>query len=198
MIKISKNNNYIFKKINLVEGFTPTPNLLNKLNLVWGFTLIETIIYIGVFSFIITSCFISLYSLIQSSNKNQTVAMVQEEGNFLIGKIDYILSQTKNINSPLSAGNILSVDTNNPTINPIIIEINDHNMTIKKGPNGPLILNNSNILISCPLNGCFNHIDSNEIEFSPESIEANIIINTKTLDGLPYTQSFETIKYLRK
>lgn len=134
----------------------------------------------------------------ESSDKNQTIAMIQEEGSFLIGKIDYILSLTKNINSPLSGGNILSVITNNSTINPVIIEINENNIMIKKGSAEPSILNNSNVLISCPESGCFKHRNINEDEYSPESIEANIIIKTKTAKGFPVTQNFTTIKYLRK
>lgn len=171
---------------------------IRKISLMWGFTLIETIIYIGVFSLIISSCFISIFSLIQSSYKNQTVAMVQEEGNFLIGKIDYVLSQAIKINSPLSFGNSFSIDTNNPLINPIILEINDNNMTIKKGPGEPLILNNSNVLISCPEDICFKYFNSTDNKLNPKNFEANIIINTKTSDGLPYTQNFETIKYIRE
>ena len=60
-----------------------------------GFTLIETIIYIFIFSIIMTGSVISIYAIIGGESRNRTEAMVEEEGSFLIGKIDWALSQSR-------------------------------------------------------------------------------------------------------
>jgi type II secretory pathway pseudopilin PulG len=157
-----------------------------------GFTLIETIIYIGIFALIMSSAVVSIYSIMSNNARNQTKAMVEEEGSFLIGKIDWALIGTKKINS--SNGNTLSVTKFDSAIpDPIEISVEDGKMKIKKGGGGDTIeLNNSNITVSCPPSGCFIH------GVDPEKIEANITINTKTSEGLPFSQDFYTIKYLRR
>ncbi len=164
-----------------------------------AFILIEIILYIGIFSLIMSGILISIYSLIESNNLNQTKAMVQTEGSFLIGKIDWTLSGIKKINSPNINSNLLSVTKYDLTIeDPIIITVEGNIMSIKKGSSEALDLNNSNTTISCPLSGCFKHEVQVDEEFSPESIEANIIVNTKTGSGRNYSQNFSTVKYLRK
>lgn len=158
-----------------------------------GFTLAETLIYIAIFALIMSGAIISIYSIIGSNARNQAKAMTQEEGSFLIGKIDWALGGVKSINSP--SGNTLSVTKYDSTVpDPIEIKIENGKMTIKKGSSGDLLeLNNSNVEVSCPsLSNCFTH------SINPEKIEANIIISTKTSEGLPYSQDFYTIKYLRR
>jgi hypothetical protein len=161
-----------------------------------GFTLIETIIYIGIFVLIISGAVISAYSIIGSSARNQAKAMVQEEGTFLIGKIDWALSGIKN---PSISGNGKKLTvTKSVSGLEIILEIDNGKMTIKKGTADRVDLSNSNIVVSCPLLGCFRHIISTGEGINPEKIEANIAIATKTSEGLPFSQDFYTIKYIRK
>ncbi len=173
----------------------------NKINkkLYSGFTLIETIIYISLFSIIMTGVLVSVYGLISSNSKNMTKAMVVEEGIFILGKIDWVLSGAENINLPTTSGNILSVTKSNDWIdNPVIIKVSAGVMSIKKGTNEAVNLNNSNVTILCPESKCFTHELESSEGLNPESIAINFTIETRTPEGQIYSQDFYTKKYLRK
>ena len=59
-----------------------------------GFTLIETLIYIALFALLIGGGVGSAYSLIASSDRITTGAMLEQEGNFLLAKIGWMLEQS--------------------------------------------------------------------------------------------------------
>lgn len=160
-----------------------------------GFTLIETIIYISLFSIIMTGVLISVYTLISSNSKNMTQAMVVEEGIFLLGKIDWVLNGVENINLPITSDNTLSVTKSHSTI---IIKVSGGIMSIKKGSNQSLDLNNSNVRVVCPESKCFTHKLESSEGLNPESVAVNFTIETRTPEGQIYSQDFYTKKYLRK
>lgn len=57
-----------------------------------GFTLLETIIYIALFSILITSGFIACYDLISGTDRVNGSTRTQEEGNFVLRKMEWSLS----------------------------------------------------------------------------------------------------------
>ncbi|MEJ0001782.1 MAG: hypothetical protein WDN09_01165 [bacterium] len=63
-------------------------------------------------------------------------------------------------------------------------------------------LNNSNVTITCnpPAggSGCFTYNTGTGDGINPESVTADFTLNTRTSEGLSYSQEFSTIKYLRK
>jgi len=70
-----------------------------------GFTLIEVVIYIALFSILMGSAFIVAYQLIQSSGNLSTKNTIQEEGNFVIRKLDWALSGADPTTVSPSSGN---------------------------------------------------------------------------------------------
>jgi len=73
-----------------------------------GFTLIETIIYIGLFGIMCTGIFASMYPLFTSAQRLTTNILIDSETTFILSKIEYALSNgitspTGTITSP-SAG----------------------------------------------------------------------------------------------
>jgi len=58
-----------------------------------GVTLLETLIYIALFALLIGGGVSSAYSLIESSDRIGVHAMVEEEGNFLLAKIQWALEE---------------------------------------------------------------------------------------------------------
>ncbi len=58
-----------------------------------GITLIETLIYIALFALLIGGGVSSAYTLIESSDKIGVRAMMEEEGNFLLAKIAWVLEE---------------------------------------------------------------------------------------------------------
>lgn len=162
-----------------------------------GFTLIETIIYVALFAFIMTSALVSVYSILSSSARNQTKAMVQEEGSFLLGKIDWALSGISSA-SVSNGGNTLSVIKFDTSIaSPVVITLQNESFFIKRGGGPSRQLNNTNVTVSCA-SDCFERVAGSGDGINPESVEANFTVSAKTSDGLSFSQDFSTIKYLRK
>jgi prepilin-type N-terminal cleavage/methylation domain-containing protein len=166
-----------------------------------GFTMLETIIYLALFAMIMSGALVSAYGLIGSGARNQTKALVQEEGTFLLGKIDWALTGVKTINLPVvgSPGNTISVTKFDSSVgNPIVISISGSTMTITRGGNPIQALNNSNVAVTCAPAGCFSHSASTASGINPESVSAAFTITAKTAEGLTFSQDFSTIKFLRK
>lgn len=68
-----------------------------------GFTLIETIIYIGLFSVLLGTAFITAYHIIDGSRGLSARTVVQSEGNFVIRKINWALIGAETITIPSSS-----------------------------------------------------------------------------------------------
>lgn len=62
-----------------------------------GFTLIETVIYIALFSILIGSVFVTTLQLIDSSGDLDKKNVTVEEGNFVMRKINWALTGAKNV-----------------------------------------------------------------------------------------------------
>lgn len=165
-----------------------------------GFTIIETMIYIGIFALVMTGALVSVYAILGSQARNQAKAMVAEEGAFLLGKIDWTLTGVKAIDEPndnvsttIDYGNDLEVTKFSDSIVKLKLEGTDLKVDGST-------LNNSNIKVECPFfsNNCFEHKSPSGDGIIPESIEAKFRVTSKTSEGLSFYQDFSTIKYLRK
>lgn len=166
-----------------------------------GFTLIETIVYLAIFAIIMTGTLSSVYAIFSSSARNQTKALAQEEGSFLLAKIDWALTGAQSINNPNAnaSGDTLSLNKFSPfSGNPLVISITGGEMTISRAGNPASILNNSNTTITCPPTSCFTHTSASGDGINPESLTARFTVHATTSDGLPFSQDFTTVKYLRK
>lgn len=162
-----------------------------------GFTLIETLIYIALYAIIMSGVVVSVYSIFESSAHNQIKAIVQEEGSFLVGKIDWALTGVSSITTPAAgfSGSSLSVSKFVPSDNPIVIAASDSDMTISKAGNAPQVLNNSNVRIA---NLTFTHTLPPGDGLNPESLKVSFTLSATTSTGFLFSQSFATAKYLRK
>jgi type II secretory pathway pseudopilin PulG len=162
-----------------------------------AFTLIETLVYLALFSFLMTGIVVVTYSIFESSDRNQTKIMVQEEGNFLVAKISWALSGTKsfNVNGPEELS-VEKYDVSGTGTTKIVIKLSgtDSHDIYLKYPDEPepneFQLNNSNVEIS---NLAFVRGDTN-----PEYVRADFKINARTLNGMIVSQDFSMVKYLRK
>lgn len=87
----------------------------NNLKSTLGFTLIETLIYIGLLGIILGSFLQTSYQIIESSNRMSEKVFVLEEVNFLLRKIDFLLSSTVSVMKPRvgETGQTLEVNDEN-------------------------------------------------------------------------------------
>lgn len=115
-----------------------------------GFTLIETIIYIALFSVIISLVVGAVYNIIEGSDDLQKNIIADAEAHFLTRKIEWALTGVSAINSPASGftGTSLSVNKVDYAQNPIVFDLDSNNLRIKKGLGDPTILNSANVTIS--------------------------------------------------
>lgn len=76
-----------------------------------GFTLIETIIYIALLAFIMGGALSATYSIIENVGRLDANVAIQEEGNFVLRKINWALSSVQTINVPNGSnyGSALSI-----------------------------------------------------------------------------------------
>ena len=166
-----------------------------------GFTLIETITYLAIYSIIITGALVSAYAIFESAGRNQTKAIAQEEGTYLVGKIDWALTGTQSITAPAAGGvgSVLQVIKYDSTVgNPVVITFTNGTITLSRGGNAPQVLNNSNVTITCPPTGCLSHESASGDGINQESVSASFTVHATTSTGIPYSQDFSTTKYVRK
>lgn len=62
-----------------------------------AFTLIETIIYVGLLTFLMGSTMVAVYGIIQNMGRLSTRTVVQEEGNFVLRKLDWAFTGTSSM-----------------------------------------------------------------------------------------------------
>lgn len=67
-----------------------------------GFTLIETLVYIALLAFLLTAGVLTSYTLATNSDKINTSTSTHDEGNFVLRKIDWALSDAESISLPSS------------------------------------------------------------------------------------------------
>lgn len=65
-----------------------------------GFTLLETIIYIALFSMLMTGVLVTVYELIDSGTHNRMAVAIQEEGTFVNRKLSWALSGATAVSTP--------------------------------------------------------------------------------------------------
>ncbi|MCX6703690.1 MAG: hypothetical protein NTV02_03315 [Candidatus Zambryskibacteria bacterium] len=158
-----------------------------------GFALIDIVIYIALFAILIGGVSISAYHLFNSSNQNQTNVLVLEEGNFLLAKISWVISQAETITTPptnASSTILLTTPYDLSLGNSLLIQVQNKNITLRR-KNVTSILNNSNIEVS---NLVFTRLTSDNIE----SIKSSFTLTSRAPNGTPVTADFSTINFLHK
>ena len=156
--------------------------MINKHNK--GFTLIEVIIYIALFSFLIGNAFVVAYQLIDNSGKLETKNNIQEEGNFVMRKLNWALTGVKTF----------SISDSRLTIN----KYNDSVVIIKlgSGVDAKKILMNDTGSFLPITTGNMQVEGLNFTQVGTDPIGVSITVKIKTINTDP--QDFNITKYLRK
>ncbi|MDO8548206.1 MAG: prepilin-type N-terminal cleavage/methylation domain-containing protein [bacterium] len=116
-----------------------------------GFTLIEVIIYIGLFSILMTGSVVAAYQLVGSGAHNQRSVLTQEEGTFLNRKINWALTGASAVS--VSGGNILTITrpdlgAQSPIIISGIISGSEGNITLTRNGSAPAMLNTESLSVN--------------------------------------------------
>ncbi len=154
-----------------------------------GFTLIEVIIYIGLFSLLLGTAFVACFQLIDGSGKLSTKNTTQEEGNFVMKKFNWALTSINLGSAPIITGSgcnqSLSIVKSDTSITPVVLRLNVISGVryIEIGKNGGVFypITTSNVVVSC--------LKFINIAGTPSGVTA-----IATIDGL----DFNVTKYIRK
>lgn len=134
-----------------------------------GFTLIETIIYIALLGFLMTGVLLSVYGIVESGSITQKKTATQDEGNFVIRKIEWALGSAKSVS--LSGSSLLVGRT-------------DGNVVFDISADGDITMNGNRLTSDA--------VEVNNLDFqllTPAGVEATV-----TLDDVVFT----TRRYLRQ
>ena len=149
-----------------------------------GFTLIETIIYIALFSILVGSGFVTAYSLMEGSSVLNQKTINQEEANFVLRKINWVLNGVATINTPASGyASNLKITKYDGTV--LEVRLNTGKIELKEGTGGTFLpITTDNVKVT-----------SLQFQYVPPvgTAPAGIIAST-TVNGFVAT----TTKYKRK
>lgn len=149
-----------------------------------GFTLMESVIYIALFSIIITGTIVSAFELLRGSSAIDKKIIVQNEGNFAIRKIESALNGAQSIILPSSgSGSVLRILKTDGTQSDI--QINGNLVEFRENSLNPFLpITTANVILDSLV---FEKIE--EIGESPAGIKTVLSLNGTV---------FETTKYIRK
>ena len=161
-----------------------------------GITLVETLIYLALFTIVVGGLLASAYALFESNDRNQTKAMMQMEQDFLIAKIDWALGGAESVSVPTDSR--LSVTLWDASIgNPVQICLSGTAMRLSlEGVSCETlgdVLNNGTVHVS---NLVFIHVKGAGIG-APERVEAGFTISATTPNGMTISQIASTTRYIR-
>ncbi len=106
-----------------------------------GFTLMETMVYIALFSILMSGAVVGIYNLLEGGNRNVTASLIQEEGTFLNRKISWAMIGSTAV-SVSPGGSILTVTR--PDLgaqSPLTLSSAGTAMTIERGTGLAIQLN---------------------------------------------------------
>ncbi len=152
-----------------------------------GFTLIEMIVYIALFTILLTSGFTAAFQIIKSGDNLDSKLRTEEEGNFILHKIAWSLSSLDPVTSPVISGtacnqNLTTYRTDLP--NPVSVRLHQvsgiNYIEIEDDGVSYYPISTANVTVSC-----LNFISS----ASPAGITANVTVNGNVITVTRYMRN---------
>jgi hypothetical protein len=152
-----------------------------------GFTLIEVLMYVGLFTLLVGTLLGIAYLTIDSTDKINKKIVLQQEADFILRKIDWALSGAESVTVGPKPSNMSVTRFSNP--NTVIFSQNGNFVDINSGL-GQMDLNSSNTVVS---NLTFIKIQTGS---APTEIEVNF--NLANVISPSDSQNFQLTKYLEQ
>lgn len=154
-----------------------------------GFTLIETVIYIALFGFLMTGMLIASADLLESAGRSNSHATVEDEGSFVSRKLEWALTgmtAAPTLDTTTNCQNKLTLAKTGNQLNLVVFQYNSGSKSIemKEGATGPNALTTGNVSVSCLSFAAIAAQGS-----GPAGVSASFTINGET---------FSVTKYLRQ
>ncbi|HVV39081.1 MAG TPA: prepilin-type N-terminal cleavage/methylation domain-containing protein [Candidatus Paceibacterota bacterium] len=164
-----------------------------------GFTLIEALVYLGLFALLMGGAVIASYDVFESSGRGTARGLLEEEGNFLLAKISWALSGAQAVTTPNIAtlpcsapSNMLSVAKWDASVGVVTVA--------QSGGSATLAKSGTTLGITSP------DVQVSNLEFThcwaggsnPESIETTFTLSTRNSSGAQVSQDFSSTEYVRR
>lgn len=151
-----------------------------------GFTLIEILIYIGIFSLIIGGLLLVTFGIVQGSGRLQSNVVVNEEATFVIRKLYWAFAGATGITVP-SAGRLEITNPSFPAGEDPVFELNSGKLMFGRGSGALVQLTTDDVEFS-------SLVFSKIVEAGkPDALRAQFTISSRSSN-----MSFDVIKYLRE
>lgn len=148
-----------------------------------GFTLIEVVIYLALFAILFSGAVVAAYSVLETSGKNHTRAMMQEEGEFMLAKINWAVSNAKTITTSPDGQTLTADDLKFSKL------AGRSELTLSISGGAPEPLNND----ATEIEGLFfTHL------YNPEGASVVFALSGNNPGGTTMVATFSTSAYLRK
>ncbi len=112
-----------------------------------GFTLLETIIYLALFSVLMSGAVMAVYQLLSSIDKDERTLKVLTESNFINQKLDWALSG-KSVIEIIDTNTLKITRLDDPLISPLTFNFYDAQLYLSRNGGVPLLLTNNTLKIS--------------------------------------------------
>lgn len=157
-----------------------------------GFTLIETLVYLGLFGIIMGSLAVAVYGIVEANGRGDARVVIQEEGGFLIGKMNWALSGASSIAVGVTPPS-LAVNKYGFGLNPLVFTIVGNAVRLQEGGGAVVSLNSNSVQV---INFVVTNIPA--ANGKPQGVTVGFTLRGTTPKGVTIDQDFSTTKYLRK
>lgn len=118
-----------------------------------GFTLMEALIYIAIFSILMSGAVVASYNLLEGGGRNKNAIGIQEEGTFLNRKINWALTGASAVSASPDGTTLTITRSDLGSQSPLVIIGNGTMMTITRGASAPIALNSDRFRVTGPVTG---------------------------------------------
>ncbi len=162
-----------------------------------GFTLIEVLLYLALFSILIGGAVVCAFNLFEVAQNGGTRTMLSEETDFLLAKIAWALNDAQNITTPDAggSGNTLVIDRRtNKDGTPLTFTLTGKDLTFARNGETLEPLNNTNVKIE---HLTFTHRMGVAAD-DPEEVQIVLMLSARTPNGLILQHSATSTMYVEK
>ena len=155
-----------------------------------GTTLIEAVVYLALLAILMSGAVIAAFNLFEANGRAETHILLQEEGGFLLGKIEWALRGAHIVSEPgkNEEGSTLTLKRWGSD-DMLSFSHTDSDLLSAVGGTPGVPLNNTNVQLSSIL---FTHTLSSLLGAQSESIQVSFTLSARTPNGAIISQEFPT------
>lgn len=115
-----------------------------------GFSLLELILYVGLFSFLILTIMMFLGLLLTARIKQQTITDVEQQGSRIIRQMTQTIRNADTITAPAAgtSATSLSLDVYTASLDPTVFSLSGNTLMLTEGSAAAISLNSSRVSIT--------------------------------------------------